>query len=1756
MQRYPDKISILSICLVVSSLAVSPIIAATLTWDSDPSTTGPQGGNGNWDTNTANWWNGSADVAWTNANGDSVVFGLAGGITGVVTLVTAPPGIVVNNIGFNTNYALANSASVLVLTNTPTITTAAGTSNYIASILAGSGYVKEGSGVLMLNPSGNNTNVGRVTVNNGTLQSGNSTTTIYVNGDLQVNPNGVFRYTAAAVGLGGPVAQSNTIILNGGTTTNAISATVFFINKLVLDNNAQILDGTAAGYFTATNIDARSGNIYASRYRGGAINIFKSTASTVIVSNRPNTAASDGHVVTLNAGTLIFDKSMQSANRLLVGGLLTLGGGTLMLSNANSSVNPSAENPSAAGTLLKPGASFIVGTNAGTGGNLTMGAIARNTGSTLDVRKTGTGSYTTTSANVNGIQGGWGTFSNADWLVGTTLAPYTAYTTSIDPSTWLATNNVSLSGSPSPNVTTTTINSLRLTGASTVTLNDSSQVLTLSSGGLLVTGSGATTITGGTLKGASAADLIVIQNSSADLTLNSALADNGTASSLTKSGPGKLILAPASNGMTGSNFLNLGTLEVNDLSLLASGPLVMNAGILRYTGGSTTSSRAVIANGVGAAFDISNPATTLTQSSAINGSGAAMGDLGGLAKIGPGTLILTASNYYSGITVVSNGTLLVNGTNAYNTATWNAGNVAVYGGTLGGTGLVAGSVAVKSGGTLSPGASPGTLMLGTNLTLEAGSTNIFDVTNSPGVGDLLVVHGDLAVSNSTVVINVAGSTLQPGTYTLIQYSGAKSGSFNPTVVLAGGSVNGSPVIDESTPGQINLVIKHEIVITSQPADSVTSTNGPASFTVAATGTAPLSYQWYFYGDNTNNTPSALTDATNATFNIASAQGSDSGYYAVVVTNDYSSVTSRAAILFVGNVAPIIVSGPSSQTVIAGNSASFAVSVVGNPIPALQWQTNGVDVSGATTSSLTLNNVPYAFDGMTVSLIASNVAGVVTNSATLTVIVTPVITPQPTNLVANVGDSVSLISGATGVPAPTFQWYKNGVAISGQTGSTLTFASAQGSNNGSYYLVATNTAGVATSSVVTLIVNSVTLAPITLSPSNGATGICVDTPLYISFNDSVSTVNAGKIRIYDAASPATPVDTLDMSSNTVVVNANVGVYNVQSRNVAGTAYRALPVMIISSNVGEIFPHAGVLTTNHTYYVTIDSGVFQDSGGAYFSGLTNTTAWQFTTKATGPANPTNLIVAADGTGDFSTVQGALDFLPASSATPRIINIRNGVYTEIVYINSKTNITLIGQNRDQTLITYPNNDPLNAGTALRPSFRASGADLALVNLTLTNSTPKGGSQAEALRTDGKRIILLDVRLASFQDTILMNNVGDLVYIRDSLIQGDTDFIWGGSTSFITNCEIRTLTSGTQVTQARTTNPTNGFSFVGCQITRSNASITGCGFGRDLGFTDNNVAFINCVVGDHISGWLNADARDWEYGLTNSIGQPTNYNGVQLTNGDSRLTLALSATNWLYGWNPLLAPIVLTNPTSLSVAGGASASFSVVAVGLSSPSYQWIKDGSPVSDATNATLVIASAHAGDAGSYTVVVSNEVGTATSSAATLTVGNTAPTLNPISDQSIIAGQTLNIPAVASDPDVPTQTLNFSLLAGPTNATIDPGTGVFTWRPLIPQAGATYLVTVKAADNGSPSLSATQSFNVTVTAPAQPGVSSSFSGGLITVSVTGDSGPDYAVQASTNLFDWQTIFTTNSPALPFNYTDPATAAYPVRFYRIVAGPPLP
>ncbi len=172
--------------------------------------------------------------------------------------------------------------------------------------------------------------------------------------------------------------------------------------------------------------------------------------------------------------------------------------------------------------------------------------------------------------------------------------------------------------------------------------------------------------------------------------------------------------------------------------------------------------------------------------------------------------------------------------------------------------------------------------------------------------------------------------------------------------------------------------------------------------------------------------------------------------------------------------------------------------------------------------------------------------------------------------------------------------------------------------------------------------------------------------------------------------------------------------------------------------------------------------------------------------------------------------------------------------------------------------------------------------------------------------------------------------------------------------------------------------------------------------------------------------------------------------------------------------------------------------------------------------------------------------------------NSPPTLAAVANSTINAGVTLLVTNFAGDPDLPTQTLTFALLAAPTNAafvTLNSTNALITWRPLVGQADSTNSFTVAVADNGSPGLSATNSFAVTVNPLSSlPSISSlvPYAGTSFNLTITGPSGPDYTVMTSTNLLDWQSLQTANSPSTPFILTV-TNRNESARFYRIQIGP---
>jgi hypothetical protein len=214
------------------------------------------------------------------------------------------------------------------------------------------------------------------------------------------------------------------------------------------------------------------------------------------------------------------------------------------------------------------------------------------------------------------------------------------------------------------------------------------------------------------------------------------------------------------------------------------------------------------------------------------------------------------------------------------------------------------------------------------------------------------------------------------------------------------------------------------------------------------------------------------------------------------------------------------------------------------------------------------------------------------------------------------------------------------------------------------------------------------------------------------------------------------------------------------------------------------------------------------------------------------------------------------------------------------------------------------------------------------------------------------------------------------------------------------------------------------------------------------------------------------------------------------------------------------------------------------SSDGNNWTQVGSTVSIAIN-----SNAFAGLA----VTAHNDTTNCTATFDNVSV-NQAPIFAPIGAQIIVAGRTLVVTNSASDADIPAQTLTFGLLNAPPGAAINTNSGLFTWRPPVAASPATQTVAVVVADNGVPNLSATQSFAITVTRPAQPTLSGlAITNGQFGFWIYGDAGPDYTVQTSTNLTSWSSLGTWSSPVPPFFWSDTNSSQGAVRFYRAVLGP---
>ena len=222
----------------------------------------------------------------------------------------------------------------------------------------------------------------------------------------------------------------------------------------------------------------------------------------------------------------------------------------------------------------------------------------------------------------------------------------------------------------------------------------------------------------------------------------------------------------------------------------------------------------------------------------------------------------------------------------------------------------------------------------------------------------------------------------------------------------------------------------------------------------------MSYQWYKGGD-------ALAGQTGSSLMLANVSAADAGIYSVVVSGTCGNAVTNSASLTV-NQNVVVASAPVSVTNCPGTSASFSVSATGTGL-SYQWYKGGNALAGQTTSSLVLANVSAA-DAGTYSVVVSGTCGnAVTNSASLTVNENVVVVSAPVSLTNCPGTSASFSVSATGTGL-SYQWYKGGTRLAGQTGSSLVLASVSAADAGTYSVVVSGTCGNAVTNSASLTVN--------------------------------------------------------------------------------------------------------------------------------------------------------------------------------------------------------------------------------------------------------------------------------------------------------------------------------------------------------------------------------------------------------------------------------------------------------------------------------------------------------------------------------------------------------------------------------------------------------------------------------------------------------------------------------------------------------------
>ncbi|GAB3635770.1 pectinesterase family protein [Hymenobacter arcticus] len=246
---------------------------------------------------------------------------------------------------------------------------------------------------------------------------------------------------------------------------------------------------------------------------------------------------------------------------------------------------------------------------------------------------------------------------------------------------------------------------------------------------------------------------------------------------------------------------------------------------------------------------------------------------------------------------------------------------------------------------------------------------------------------------------------------------------------------------------------------------------------------------------------------------------------------------------------------------------------------------------------------------------------------------------------------------------------------------------------------------------------------------------------------------------------------------------------------------------------------------------------------------------------------LVVAADGSGQFRTVQAAIDAAPSQSERPVIIQLQPGTYREKVMVPTlKTHLVLRGNDAATTVITYADHVGMpGVTTPTSYSMLVQANDFTAENVTIENAAGYTAGQAVALNMEGDRASFRHCRMVGNQDVLLLATGGSRQYYQDCYIEGTTDFIFGASIGVFDHCVIKSKKNSFVTAASTPAGQAYGFVFLDCTLTADTALAKKVYLGRPWR-PNAQVVYLRCKLGGHIApagwdNWKNADTEKTAY-------------------------------------------------------------------------------------------------------------------------------------------------------------------------------------------------------------------------------------------------------------------------------------------------------